>query len=136
MATKRTRSGADVFCGSLRMETETVFHADGTIRTFPCPYEPVQQVTRSGAAVKMKAKVVVEADGHTRVVPYQRGSGERYRRLMRTAHGEVKETHTDVIVKLQFRKSHGRYGICDMMEDEVDDMLAFIETTDSIVSLK
>ena len=127
MTKKTIRSGARVFASSVKMETETVFHEDGTIRTFPCGYELGQQITRSGGTVKMKAKVVVDADGNTSVMPYQRNSGRRYRRLMTTAHGEVKETHTDLIVKLQFRKSYGRYNICDMLEEEVEEMIEFLE---------
>ena len=80
----------------------------------------------------MKAKVVVDADGNTSVMPYQKDSGERYRRLMRTPHGEVKETSTDVIVKLQFSKAIGRLEIADMLEDETDDMINYIETTEEV----
>ncbi len=132
MAKKIIKSQTRVFSDSYKMETETVYHEDGTIRTFPCAYELGQQITCSGGTVKMKAKVVVDNDGNTYVMPYNRNSGERYRRLFKTAHGEVKETSTDVIVKLQFRKDDGRLEICDMLEDETDDIINFIETTEEV----
>ena len=126
MARKTKRDQAAVFCESVRMETETVFHENGPLRTFPCAYELGQQITSSGGTVKMKAKVVVDADGNTSVMPYQRDSGRRYRRLMTTAHGELKETNMDLIVKFQFHKSYGAYRICDMLEEEVSEMMGFL----------
>ena len=130
MIKKTIKSNARVFSGSYKMETETVFHEDGSIKTFPCLYELGQQITCSGGTVKMKAKVVVDADGNTSVMPYQRNSGERYNRLLTTAHGEVKETNTDLIVKLQFRKSCGILSICKMLKEEVTKMVKYLENSD------
>ena len=121
-----------VFSDSFKMETETVFNEDGTIRTFPLPYELGQQVTSSGGTVKMKAKVTVDADGNICVMPYRHNSGERYQRLLRTAHGEVKETQEDLIVKLQLRKRRGRWAVCDLLENEIDEMIGFLETTEEV----
>lgn len=121
-----------VFSDSFKMETETVYLEDGSIRTFPMPYELGQQVTCSGGTVQMKAKVVVDADGNVSMNPYRKDSGERYRQLLKTAHGEVKETHEDVIVKLQFRKRRGRWAVCELLEDEVDEITGFLETTEEV----
>lgn len=121
-----------VFSDTLKMETETVFHEDGRISTYPCSYELGQQITSNGGIVKMKAKVEVDPDGNTSITPYHTDSGERYRRLFKTRHGEVKETQEDIIVKLQFKKRSGRMNIADMLEDEIDDITEFIETTNDI----
>lgn len=123
---------ARVFSDSFKMETETVFNEDGTIRTFPLPYELGQQVTASGGTVKMKAKVTVDADGNICVMPYRHNSGERYRRLLRTAHGEVKETQEDLIVKVQLHKRSGRWAVCELLEDEMDEIIEFLETTEEV----
>ncbi len=114
------------------METETIFHEDGRISTYPCSYELGQQITSNGGVAKMKAKVMVDPDGNISITPYHTDSGERYRRLFKTRHGEVKETQDDIIVKLQFRKRDGRLCIADMLEDEIDDITEFIETTNDI----
>ncbi len=114
------------------METETVFYEDGIIKTYPLAYELGQQITANGSTVTMKAKVTVDPDGNTSVMPYRRDSGQRYRRLYKTRHGEVKETNEDVIVKFQFSKSQGRWKICDDLETETDDILSFLETTNDI----
>lgn len=121
-----------VFSDTVNMETETIFHEDGRISTFPCSYELGQQITLNGGVVKMKAKVMVDPDGNTSITPYHTGSGERYRRLFNTHHGEVKETKEDIIVKFQFPKRNGRLNIADMLEDEMDDIIDFIETTEEI----
>lgn len=130
MNKKTIRSKARVFSDTYKMETETVFHEDGTIKTFPCAYELGQQITCSGGTVNMKAKVVVDADGIVSVLPYQRNSGERYRRLLTTAHGEVKETNTDVIVKFQFQKSCGVRYICKMLKEEVTKIVKYLKNSD------
>ncbi len=129
MAKKIIKSQARVFSDSFKMETETVFHKDGTIKTFPCAYELGQQITCTGGTVVMKAKVTVDADGNTSVMPYQQDSGERYHRLMKTEHGAVLETKQNIIVKLAFKKRLGRFVIADMLEDEIDDMIEFIESS-------
>ena len=126
--TNRTR----VFSDSVKMETETVFYEDGIIKTYPLAYELGQQITANGSTVTMKAKVTVDSDGNTSVMPYRRDSGQRYRRLFKTRNGEVKETNEDVIVKFQFSKSQGRWKICDDLETETDDILSFLETTNDI----
>ena len=125
-----------VFSDTLKMETETVFHEDGRISTYPCSYELGQQITAGGGTVKMKAKVMVDPDGNTDIIPYRTNCGERYRRLFTTAHGEVKETSDDIIVKLQFHKRNGRFEIADMLEEEIDDITEFIETTKDVKQWK
>ena len=126
------KSSVSFFSDTYKMETETVYYESGAIKTFPLAYELGQQITRSGGTVRMKAKVEVDSDGNVAVTPYKQNSGERYRLLFRTAHGIVKETDKDVIVKLQFHKSRGRLNVCDMLEDEVDDISGFLETTNDI----
>ena len=121
-----------VFSDSFKMETQTTYLEDGSIRTSPELYELGQQVTCSGGTVQMKAKVVVDADGNVSMSPYRKDSGERYRQLLKTAHGEVKETRDDVIVKLQFRKRRGRWAVCDLLEDEVDEIIGFLERTKEV----
>lgn len=123
---------ARVFSDSFKMETETLYHEDGTIRTFPLAYELGQQITCSGGAVRYKAKVLVDADGNLSILPYRHKSGNRYRLLLRTPHGEVKETQEDLIVKLQLRKRRGRWAICELLEDELDEIIGFLETTEEV----
>jgi|GEM_PF-4603265 len=132
MAKKIIKSQGRVFSDSYKMETETVYHEDGTIKTFPLSYELGQRITCSGGTVKMKAKVTVDSDGYACVMPYRKNSGERYRQLMQTEHGTVLETRKQVIFKLVFKKRNGRLQVADMLEDEVDDMIGFIETTKDI----
>lgn len=117
----------DIFSDCYRMETETVYHPDGRISTYPCVYELGQQITSDGSTVSYKGRITVDPDGQLRVTPYAEGSHLRYLPLYRTRHGEVKETRHDLIVKLQFPKRLGPMRISDLLEDETDDICAYIE---------
>ncbi len=128
-SSKKTKS---VITDLVMMETQTVYHEDGTIKTTPLEYELGQQITCSGGIARYKANIVVDPDGNVTVTPSKSTGKERYSHLMETKHGEVLETKKHVIVKLKFLKSNGRWKICDMLEDEVDDMGEFLETTNKI----
>ena len=132
MKENTNKSQERVFSDTYQMETQTLYHEDGTILTTPLAYELGKLITCSGGTVKFKANVVVDSDGNTSVTRMKSTGTKRYRTLYETKHGVILETKKHVVVKLQFPKDRGRLEICDMLEDEVEDLGIFLETTNKI----
>lgn len=110
------------------METQTVFTENGNINIYPCGFEQGQHIVSGGGEASQKGRMVTDDDGTSRFTPYAKDSGARYRQLFRTAHGEVKETISDVIFQLRFPKRLGKALIESLFQEETDEQAAFIKT--------
>ena len=122
-----------IFIENIQMETQTVFCKNGNISIHPCGFELGQQTLSGGRdQVSQKGRMVTDADGTSHFRAYRKDSGCRYTPLMTTPHGEVKHSRRDIIVKLQLPKCMGRWEVCDAIEDELDSILEYLETTDEL----
>ena len=70
---------------------------------------------------------VTHDDGTSHFNAYAVDSGSRYQILVRTAHGEVKETRESIIFQLRFHKRLGKAAIMAMLRDEQQEQLTFIK---------
>ena len=98
----------NIFVENLNMETQTVFHTSGDINIFPCDFERGQQIVAGGTHASQKGRMITEDDGTSYFKHYRHNSGSRYNRLFLTAHGDIKETTSDMIFTLRFPKKYGK----------------------------
>ena len=115
------------------METQTVFHNNGSINIYPCDFELGQQIVSGATVVSQKGRMTTDDDGRSKFMPYAHNSGSRYTHLFATAHGEVKESQSGVIFTLRFPKKYGQALIESLFTEETDKMEAYIKTRESNV---
>lgn len=126
--TKNKRTMKDIFIDNIQMETQTVFTQNGDIDIYPCGFELGQQIVCGASAISQRGRMETDDSGTSHFRPYRRESGHRYTPLFTTAHGEVKETHDDVIFQLRFAKRLGKTHIEAQHREESEEMQAFIRT--------
>ena len=117
-----------VFVDEIHMETQTVFHNNGSINIYPCEFELGQQIVAGDFVASQKGRMTTEADGRSHFRPYALGSGPRYTPLFETPHGEVKATKEKVIFHLSFPKRMDKEYFLAALSEEMDQMRAFALT--------
>lgn len=118
----------NVFVESINMETQTVFHNNGSINIYPCDFELGQHIVSGGTVVSQKGRMTTDDDGRSKFMPYAQNCGSRYDPLFDTAHGEVKETKQSVIMTFRFPKKLGKALIEALFAEECEEVKAFIKT--------
>ena len=110
------------------METQTVFHNNGSINIYPCDFELGQHIVSGGTVASQKGRMTTDDDGRSKFMPYAQNSGSRYEPLFDTAHGEVKATKQSVIMTFRFPKKLGKALIEALFAEECEEVKAFIKT--------
>ena len=123
-----------IFVDEIHMETQTVFHANGSINIFPCEFELGQQIVSGDFVASQKGRMTTEADGRSHFHPYALGSGPRYTPLYDTPHGEVKATKEKVIFNLSFPKRMDKEYLLAALSEEMNQMKAFVRTRQALLS--
>lgn len=116
----------NIFVENLNMETQTVFHTSGDINIFPCDFERGQQIVAGGTHASQKGRMITEDDGTSYFKHYRHNSGSRYNRLFLTAHGDIKETTSDMIFTLRFPKKYGKSLIKTLFCEETEEMKEYL----------
>ncbi|MBR6198028.1 MAG: hypothetical protein IKQ72_10565 [Bacteroidaceae bacterium] len=116
----------NIFVENLNMETQTVFHTSGDINIFPCDFERGQQIVAGGTHASQKGRMITEDDGTSYFKHYRHNSGSRYNRLFLTAHGDIKETTSDMIFTLRFPKKYGKSLIKALFCEETEEMKEYL----------
>ena len=121
-----------IFVDEIHMETQTVFHNNGSINIYPCEFELGQQIVAGGFVASQKGRMTTEADGRSHFRPYAFDSGPRYTPLYDTSHGEVKATKEKVIFHLSFPKRMDKAYFLAALSEEMDQMKAFVRTRQAL----
>lgn len=122
MKTKR-----DTFSGSVRMDTQTQFDANGGITIFPASYElDRHHLLEAGQTrVTQRGRMTTDDDGRSSFLPYAHGGGSRYQTLLKTRHGVVRMTSRSVVFSVAMPKQYGKALIKVLLGEEFVRMRAF-----------
>lgn len=128
----------------VKMDSCVNFMANGDITVIPCPWESDKEVTNSGARVRYRGGIEVDADGRTRVKRYNDGqNGPKHVTLFETAHGAVKMTRPQyrpsengrrrmdeefVYITFKFPKKYGVALTRSCFAEEADEMMSYLKT--------
>ena len=119
----------NIFVESINMETQTVFHYNGSINIYPCDFELGQHIVAGGHTVaSQKGRMITDDSGRSHFRPYAVDSGHRYQRLFDTSHGEMKMTRQNIIFTLKFPKRLGKPLIEQLLDEETEMMKAYTKT--------
>jgi len=127
---------------NVKMETQTMFHANGDINIYPCGWEN-QQVT-SGGKREPRGRMTIEEDGTSHFKAYRSGTGPKRVHLFSTRHATVEMTRplyrTDrpgrqrrldmehVYVTFKFPKNLGLALTKAIYQEEADEVMAYFKT--------
>lgn len=132
---KKNVSGANgtiennVFIETINMETQTIFHNNGSINIYPCDFELGQHILADGRNIaSLRGRMTTDDDGRSHFRPYAKGSGHRYMRLFDTPHGEMKMTKENIIFTLKFPKRFGKALIEKLLGEESDMMKGYVKS--------
>ena len=117
-----------IFIDNTKLETQTIFNANGNINIYPCLFEENHNIVLNGDRASQKGRMVTLDDGTSCFYAYACDSGSRYKTLLRTLHGTVKETQSDLIFQLRFPKRLGVSLIGKMLLKEQKEQLTFVKT--------
>ena len=111
----------NVFIETIKIDTQTVYHENGSVSVTPAVYEDGKhQVVAGGkTSVSQKGKLVTEDDGRSKFLPYAAGSGSRYSRVFKTRHGSVKQSQSNIIFSINFPKKYGKDLINSLLHEEM-----------------
>lgn len=119
----------NVFIETINMETQTIFHNNGSVNINPCDFELGQHIIANGRNIaSQKGRMTTDDDGRSHFRPYAKGSGHRYMRLFDTPHGEMKMTKENIIFTLKFPKRFGKALIEKLLGEESDMMKAYVKS--------
>ena len=119
----------NVFIETINMETQTIFHNNGSVNIYPCDFELGQHIIANGRNIAtQKGRMTTDDDGRSHFLPYAKGSGHRYMRLFDTPHGEMKMTKENIIFTLKFPKRFGKALIEKLLGEESDMMKAYVKS--------
>ena len=119
----------NVFIETINMETQTIFHNNGSVNIYPCDFELGQHIIANGRNIaSQKGRMTIDDDGRSHFRPYAKGSGHRYMRLFDTPHGEMKMTKENIIFTLKFPKRFGKALIEKLLGEESDMMKAYVKS--------
>ena len=111
----------NVFIQTTKMDTQTVYHENGSVSVTPAVYEDGKhQVVAGGkTSVTQKGKLITDDDGRSKFLPYAAGSGSRYSRVFKTRHGSVKQSQSNIIFSINFPKKYGKDLINSLLHEEM-----------------
>ena len=127
---------------NVQMDGSINFQTNGDINICPCPWESDKEVT-DGQRVRYEGGISVDADGHTFVKRWNRGSrGPLHETLYETAHGAVKMTRPQIrpsdgrrrineefiYVTFKFPKKYGLALTKALYEQEADEIMSYFKT--------
>lgn len=119
----------NIFIETINMETQTIFHNNGSVNIYPCDFELGQHIIANGRNIaSQKGRMTTDDDGRSHFRPYAKGSGHRYMRLFDTPHGEMKMTKENIIFTLKFPKRFGKALIEKLLGEESDMMKAYVKS--------
>ena len=119
----------NVFIETINMETQTIFHNNGSVNIYPCDFELGQHIIANGRNIaSQKGRMTTDDDGRSHFRPYAKGSGHRYMRLFDTPHGEMKMTKENIIFTLKFPKRFGKALIEKLLGEESDMMKTYVKS--------
>lgn len=117
----------NVFIDNVSIETQTIYAQNGNINIYPCSFVENPHLVLQGDTASQKGRMVTDDDGTSCFRPYAVNSGSRYNTLLRTTHGEVKETKLDYIFSLRFPKKLGKAYIAAMLHAEQEEQVNFYD---------
>ena len=139
---KKVYQVQQVLAGEIGMDTQTMFHANGNINIYPCPWAE-QQVTGGGVR-HTRGRMAVEEDGTSYYKAYRSNTGPKRIQLFQTRHAVVEMTHplyrTDrpgkvrrldmehVYVTFKFPKKYGLALTKSLYEEEADEIMSYFKT--------
>lgn len=120
----------NIFSENTKMDTQTVYHTNGSITVSPAVYElGKHQIVAGGkTSVTQKGKMVTEDDGRSRFMPYTAGGGSRYNRVYKTRHGTVKQSQSNIIFSINMPKKYGKTLINALLHEELGLMEAYAKS--------
>ena len=120
----------NVFIETIKIDTQTVYHENGSVSVTPAVYEDGKhQVVAGGkTSVSQKGKLVTEDDGRSKFLPYAAGSGSRYSRVFKTRHGSVKQSQSNIIFSINFPKKYGKDLINSLLHEEMASIEAYAKS--------
>lgn len=118
-----------IFKESANMETQTVYHENGSISTYPCDYERDEHNLTGGAwGVRQRGSMWTNPDGESHFTPYRHTNRRAYRLLHENMHGEVCEYKNYIVVRHKIKKCLGKDAVADAYEASARDVEAFIRS--------
>lgn len=119
---------------NVRMDTQTIFHTNGDMNIYPCPWVDAQ-VTQGGRK-RPKGRMTIEEDGTSVFHAYRHNSGSRYKHLYVTENGELKRTNSNLIVKLTLPLAVGRMAIVDALWRQMGAIVNYIKSQNDTIEWK
>ena len=124
----------NVFIETIKIDTQTVYHENGSVSVTPAVYEDGKhQVVAGGKATgSQEGKLVAEDDGRSKFLPYAAGGGSRYSRVFKTRHGTVKQSQSNIIFSINFPKKYGKTLINSLLHEELALIEAYAKSQKSV----
>lgn len=139
---KKNLQVQQILAGEIGMDTQTMFHVNGDVNIYPCPWAE-QQVTNGGAR-HTKGRMAVEEDGTSFFKAYRSNTGPKRELLFSTRHAVVEMTRpiyrTDrpgkvrrldmehIYVTFKFPKNLGLALMKSLFEEEADEVMSYLKT--------
>lgn len=123
---KQIINAQHILAGEIGMDTQTKFHVNGDVNIYPCSW--VDEQVTTGGRCQPKGRMIIEEDGTSFFKAYRHNSGSRYQMLFRTANGEVKRTHKNLIVKLVLPIGIGRMAIIESLQRQMKEIINYIRS--------
>ena len=123
---KQIINAQHILAGEIGMDTQTKFHVNGDVNIYPCSW--VDEQVTTGGRRQPKGRMTIEEDGTSFFKAYRLNSGSRYQMLFRTANGEVKRTHKNLIVKLVLPIGIGRMAIIESLQGQMKEIINYIRS--------
>ena len=123
---KQIINAQHILAGEIGMDTQTKFHVNGDVNIYPCSW--VDEQVTTGGRRQPKGRMTIEEDGTSFFKAYRLNSGSRYQMLFRTANGEVKRTHKNLIVKLVLPVGIGRMAIIESLQGQMKEIINYIRS--------
>lgn len=117
----------NILLGDVRMDTQTLYHANGDINIYPCAWESDKDPIATGR-VTPKGRMTIEEDGTGFFKAYRNNSGSRYKHLFETANGVMKRTRKNLIVKMVLPLGIGRIKMIEALSCQLKEIINYISS--------
>lgn len=128
LATIQIMKRDSVFVDTIKMDTETIFMENGEVKFFPASYEEDQSIVNGADEVHQRGSLVCTGSGKGHFRPYNTGGPSIYHTLLKTGHGEVKESAHKVYVTLTFLKREGKVLVNKALAEECAEIKAYMKS--------
>lgn len=120
----------NVFIETIKIDTQTVYHENGSVSVTPAEYEYGRHQIVAGGKMStiQKGKLITDDDGRSKFLPYAAGSGSRYSRVFKTRHGTVKQSQSNIIFSINFPKKYGKTLINSLLHEELSLIEAYAKS--------